>query len=341
MVMSGWVLGGDDDRGQSRSAVESEPDALVCGAASAQLLVDRGEVRPAMGDVQVLHDDTTLYIKLSANEGWTLDFSAVHLAESVGDIPSSEAGPDPGAFDYFGFYEGGVASATWAFDLAELGFDTGGSVCVDQSLVLAVYAFVSEDDSEAYGEDAWAYGEQIPGFTGLAGFIPYTLTCCEDTGGDPGCTLSQGYWKNHPEDWETDGELCEQSWMDILHTPPRGDAWYILAHRYIAAELNAAAGASTADLGDALEEAADLLDDCEIDREDREYALDLADLLDDYNNGRIGPGHCDECVCDDDSSSDDDSPPTTTAFHCAMCSPVSRLSWVKCWALSIAPLPRI
>jgi hypothetical protein len=129
---------------------------------------------------------------------------------------------------------------------------------------------------------------------------------CPDGGGD-GCTLTQGYWKNHNEfrtqrsqrlDWPApldEGQLlCNQKWLDILHTVPRGEAWYILAHQYIAASLNAASGASTTDLGTALADSKAILTaNCGGITAERQTAIDLSYKLDSYNNGLIGPGHCD------------------------------------------------
>lgn len=132
-----------------------------------------------------------------------------------------------------------------------------------------------------------------------------------DTDGDGvgdacgGCTYTQGYWKNHHRDarvprdisWPvSEGtELCGQTWLDILWMPPRGDAWYILAHQWIAASLNAANGAAVpAEVADALAEGDALLAACAIAKNERGAATGLADQLADYNEGAVGPGHCDE-----------------------------------------------
>lgn len=130
--------------------------------------------------------------------------------------------------------------------------------------------------------------------------------CTGDGCGGDGCTLTQGYWKNHNEfrtqnnqnrDWPAPLDeaqlLCGQKLLDILGTVPRGEAWYILAHQYIAASLNAASGASIQDLGTALEDARALLTaNCGGITADRQTAIDLSYKLDSYNNGLIGPGHC-------------------------------------------------
>jgi hypothetical protein len=134
---------------------------------------------------------------------------------------------------------------------------------------------------------------------------------CQD-----GCTLTQGYWKTHseygpapydetwamlPEGADTDFFLSGQSYYEVLHTPPSGgNVYYILAHQFIAAELNFLNGADPTDAQAAFDDAADFFMETTPDaaaglrgRAKREFN-DLATTLDDYNNGLIGPGHCSE-----------------------------------------------
>ena len=121
-----------------------------------------------------------------------------------------------------------------------------------------------------------------------------------------GCTFTQGYWKNHnlyatqPSlqiSWpiSEDTVLCGKSWLTILNTQPQGDAWIILAHQWIAATLNVAAGASMpSDVQSALAQAQALLSSqCPpLPASGSATATTLSTLLDEYNNGVIGPGHC-------------------------------------------------
>jgi hypothetical protein len=64
----------------------------------------------------------------------------------------------------------------------------------------------------------------------------------------PGCRLTQGYWKNHPESWPVAAltigtvEYDQDALLELLGTPPRGDASLVLGHQLIAAELNLATG---------------------------------------------------------------------------------------------------
>jgi hypothetical protein len=67
----------------------------------------------------------------------------------------------------------------------------------------------------------------------------------------------------------------------------------ILAHQWIAARLNVAGGAaSPAEVAAAMTQAQALFADCSISAAERARALELAELLDQYNNGLVGPGHC-------------------------------------------------
>ena len=116
-----------------------------------------------------------------------------------------------------------------------------------------------------------------------------------DSDGEQDCTLTQGYWKNH-DTWPlpaTATMTCGMSWQEILETPPQGDAWTILAHQFIAAELNLANGASApSEVVSATGVAKEMLAACSIDESDHDEAVDFAAILDAYNNGLIGPGHC-------------------------------------------------
>ncbi len=84
----------------------------------------------------------------------------------------------------------------------------------------------------------------------------------------------------------------------MLNTSPQGNAYYILAHAYIAALLNIEAGAdTTAAVDAALAYAAGFFTannpTTTLTKAQRNTAIANAKILDDYNNGLTGPGHCD------------------------------------------------
>lgn len=131
---------------------------------------------------------------------------------------------------------------------------------------------------------------------------------------DNGCTYTQGYWKTHsaagpaPYDdgWKQLGALEEktlffnfgQTWLTVWNTPPRGNPFYQLAHQYMAAKLNVLNGASsTTDVDNAISGAEALFNSLaagsnSLTDAQKSQANAWATLLDNYNNGLIGPGHC-------------------------------------------------
>lgn len=124
---------------------------------------------------------------------------------------------------------------------------------------------------------------------------------------DDGCTYTQGWYKTHPDEWPVSSLMVgpytysKSELLDLLWTPPRGDASLILAHQLITALLNVAGGASslpaisqgqmwmtTFDPGHELPYGVPASSPA------GQLATDIADDLADYNEGRDGPGHCDD-----------------------------------------------
>lgn len=154
-------------------------------------------------------------------------------------------------------------------------------------------AFVSNDNAET-GSDTWHVDVSVP---------------CG------GCTLTQGYWKTHsdrgpaPYDnaWLNLGPLQEdtpffisgQTWFVVFWTAPAGNAYYNLAHQYMAAKLNLLNGAgSNAAVNSAISASEGFFavrtPASVLTKAQRQQALGWASTLDQYNNGVIGPGHCSE-----------------------------------------------
>lgn len=134
-----------------------------------------------------------------------------------------------------------------------------------------------------------------------------------------GCTLTQGYWKTHSnckakgpkrdDTWDLilpSAESSEffnsrQDYCDVFDTNPnkKNGKYYILAHQYIAAELNLLAGANPSAIQTAFDEATAFLNMYTPEQVKGNSSLEaecvrLGGILDDFNNGRIGPGHCDD-----------------------------------------------
>jgi hypothetical protein len=130
-----------------------------------------------------------------------------------------------------------------------------------------------------------------------------------------GCTLTPGYWKTHSEfgpapyddTWaqlssgaNTPFFLSGQSWYEVLWTPPiGGDAYYILAHAFIATQLNIMNGAAVIpEVSEAISWAETFFNSFSpsfiLPKALSNQAKSYAKTLDNYNNGLIGPGHCSE-----------------------------------------------
>lgn len=124
--------------------------------------------------------------------------------------------------------------------------------------------------------------------------------------GPKGCTRTQGYWGNKPGvvwpgGWYREMNFYSSglSWQQILDTPPRGNAYIILADQFIAAVLNRNVGASAPQgVQDVMAAARDwfasgtTLQTCSPGT--CELQKTWAATLDVYNNGNYpgGPPHC-------------------------------------------------
>ena len=78
----------------------------------------------------------------------------------------------------------------------------------------------------------------------------FTADCIDLPCGTTGCTLTQGFWKNHAEDWAVTSltlgtvTYTQAQLLAILNQPVKGNGLVSLAHQLIAAKLNVANGAT-------------------------------------------------------------------------------------------------
>jgi hypothetical protein len=191
------------------------------------------------------------------------------------------------------------------------GCDTGdtGEPCVGEDCDTGDTGDTGEpcvgEDCDTGGGCVGAAAETDACDTGDTGDACAGETC--DTDGDPNCTYSQGYWKNHPEAWplatlEIGPDLYTAAeLLDILALPIAGDKSLILARQLIAARLNVAQGADATAIAAALVDA-EAWCDANHDGDGLGYgssdttASDLGDVLEAFNTGVTGPGHCPDDV---------------------------------------------
>jgi len=150
-------------------------------------------------------------------------------------------------------------------------------------------------DTDIQGSDSWIVEINVP---------------------SEGCTLSPEYWKAHsiygsgahddtwsllpPNAEDSPFFLSGQTWYEVLRTPPaQGNAYYILAHQFIAVTINILNGAeSTSEVDAAIVWANSFFNkhtpSSNLNKNDRKKVISYASLLGQYNNGVIGPGSCTE-----------------------------------------------
>ena len=170
------------------------------------------------------------------------------------------------------------------------------------------------NDTRTTGSDSWPIYVHVP------------------CGG--GCTLTQGYWKTHsefgPAPYDDTWAMLPNgastiffrggTWYTVLWTSPSGNstgntnncnkpgpgtppvsnAYYILAHQYMAAKLNILNGASSTPAVDAAIAWAQTqffnsyTPLSSLSKIMSQQAISYANLFAQYNSGLIGPGHCSE-----------------------------------------------
>ncbi|WJW69181.1 hypothetical protein OZ401_002777 [Candidatus Chlorohelix allophototropha] len=113
------------------------------------------------------------------------------------------------------------------------------------------------------------------------------------------CTYTQGYWKTHPESWPVNSltiggvSYSKDQLIKIFNTPPKGDASYILMDQLIAAKLNLASGASDSAVATTIANSDTWLSVNKLGSKSKDQAaINMGSILDQFNNGLIGPGHC-------------------------------------------------
>lgn len=131
------------------------------------------------------------------------------------------------------------------------------------------------------------------------------------------CTLTAGYWSTHSEygpspynaTWtqlyagaDTEFFLSGQSYYEVINSSVDDNVYYNLAQQYIATKLNILQGADSGAIQAEFDQATasfetsspDDLQGLKGNDPLRKSFLQLSRILTEYNEGFIGPGHCDE-----------------------------------------------
>jgi hypothetical protein len=132
----------------------------------------------------------------------------------------------------------------------------------------------------------------------------FSQTFLTGTSASNNCTFTQGYWKNHPSVWPVSSLMLgtvtysKAQLLSILGQPAGGNGLIILAHQLIAAKLNIANGASSTSVATTIAQADAAIGNLVVPPVGSGYLSPgstngWSTTLDDYNNGQLGPGHCD------------------------------------------------
>lgn len=256
-----------------------------------------GATNIQVGEVRAWNDASNLYVEFDTYSGYEL--AEAHLCAALAPFAWTPPGQCP--------YNSGVLAAgttTWLFTVpfADLGAVTCGTVIYMQAHAAIDAAGTATQVGSAYGGT-------------FKGRVAYDVTC-DDPPADPGCTLTQGYWKTHPSAWPVPGLTIGGVWyakaqlLNFLKTAPRGDASIILGHQLVATLLNQASGASAppevqsaiggaqawmaanADADGTLPFGIRPTADGVPNPAAWDEAINLAAVLDAYNNGNAGVPHC-------------------------------------------------
>ena len=192
-----------------------------------------------------------------------------------------------------------AAGGTVTVNIGEFLFDSGASTNCASALSCGT----------AYVFRAFAHATNALQRSDFTGNLTCSTLAC---GSGETCTYSQGYWKTHGpiptgnnvNEWPVASmTLGAVSYTDlqlqsIFDTPAAGNGLIALAHQLIAAKLNVAKGADSAAI-DATVAAADALIGGRVVPPVGTGSLansataSLIATLSSYNEGAIGPGHCD------------------------------------------------
>jgi hypothetical protein len=136
---------------------------------------------------------------------------------------------------------------------------------------------------------------------------PFTADCIDQPCGITGCTLTQGFWKNHAEDWAVTSltlgtvTYTQAQLLAILNQPVKGNGLVSLAHQLIAAKLNVANGATCNKVAKLIKDADAIIGGLVVPPIGSGSLTTssvgaLVTGLDDFNNGLLAdcPGHCAE-----------------------------------------------
>jgi hypothetical protein len=274
--------------------------------------LDKGAVKPTLDTPTLTHissSGTTITVRVTAGAsgapaGFSIQWVSKADYDAYGGWGGLGAATEPTTYCEQSF----SGNATGVFNGSTFRLAAGASIDIQLgSIITAAGAsapgcFLFECDGEQWVFRCFAHATSSAYRSAFSGnLVAQTDNCTTQ-----GCTYSQGYWKNHSNLWPAPyspndiwGPDPTKTWLGIMLTAPKGNANIILAHQYIAALLNGAFGAGSVTVSysggtttiAAIVSASTSHFDGTMPLTSAQV-LEYAAILEDYNVGDIGPGHC-------------------------------------------------
>jgi hypothetical protein len=275
--------------------------ALTCASAATAQTLDT----PSLNVFDQTRASITLEVHAGSSGapgGFIVEWMTKETYDNLGGWPSDSyyAGLSYCTFDGIPTYNLGLGTYNYVLGPNETAKVEMGDV-FDETGVLANY-WNELDEGHDYVFRVRAVSD---GYSDECLNSPSVFASTEPRGLVNDCTLTQGFWKTHPQTWANVGSITlgtvaytQAQLLQIFNQPTKGNGLISLAHQLIAAKLNILFGATPPASVSAAIAAADALigglvvppiGSGYLDPSD---TASLTQTLDDFNNGTIGPGHC-------------------------------------------------
>lgn len=231
-----WGVDGGPGLHETGIIIDEDADPVVCEPDVTTIFA--GQHTDA-GSVSIASDGTDLLVTIAGDHGWLV--SELHVYAGTAPVPVNRAGAAaPGQFPYTMELGEPTASITVHIPLEELGAECGDTLDVAVHTVMVLV-----DEGEVVDtQTGWGFGPNE--FRRAWGWWYTHAICCEPP--EPTCVRSKGPWREIAGLWpihelEIAGVTYDAyALVDLLYTGPEDES-IDLAHQYIAARLNEAAGA--------------------------------------------------------------------------------------------------
>lgn len=281
----------------SRTAELGNGDGGVCDPEHTVPVRITSGAESQVATMTMVTSATNIEITIEALPGWRLGDTYVTVAYGTSYFSFAE-NPTP-------WVDGYVSSIHFDIPLEDVGLACGDVF----KLVVQMHVLETSTNVRHFASAVGSL-RLIPASEGWREF--YEVCCVDedvdagvtrgdDAGVEEGCTLTQGYWRNH--DWP-DSQLeiggtnyTRADLLAYMSGGTEGDACAILGQQLIAALLNVASGASSIPAIAGAEGAfaaycTPLGTVVHASTTTGQQLIGYSETLTDYNEGREGPGHC-------------------------------------------------